>query len=55
MDFYRAMNEEPSVGHREESLRPLRMDGEQLGDLITFLKSLTGRPILVALLAPLPK
>jgi cytochrome c peroxidase len=55
LDFYRKMNEEPAVGHREESLRPLAMDGEQMGDLIRFLKSLTGRPISAELLTPLSK
>jgi cytochrome c peroxidase len=55
LDFYRKMDGKPAVGHREESLQPLSLNGEQMGDLIRFLKSLTGRPIPAELLTPLSK
>ncbi len=39
--YYNRLDEEPAVGHREESLKPLRLEAEQLEDLEAFLRSLS--------------
>ncbi|MCB9888897.1 MAG: hypothetical protein H6836_04920 [Planctomycetes bacterium] len=45
VDHYVRMDDTPAVGHREESLQPLRLDAGGRADLVAFLRSLTGPPI----------
>ncbi|MCA9669833.1 MAG: hypothetical protein KC503_29765 [Myxococcales bacterium] len=40
-----------SVGHREETLIPLALDADETADLISFLKSLSGKPLAADLLS----
>lgn len=42
--FYSTLDEEVTVGHREEMLEPLALSKRQIADLVAFLESLTGDP-----------
>lgn len=41
LDHYNSFAEEPALGHREETLKPLRMTSEERKHLTAFLRSLT--------------
>ena len=41
INFYDKLPEEPLLGHREETLKPLRLSATERAELIAFLKSLT--------------
>ncbi len=43
--FYSTLNEQGSVGHREDMLKPLSLTDAEIGDVVAFLKSLTGKPL----------
>ena len=43
--FYSELDQEPAVGHREESLQPLHLSPAERTDLRAFLESLTGAPL----------
>ncbi len=40
--FYSTLPDLPAVGHREETLKRLRLSGAEVADLVAFLESLTG-------------
>lgn len=42
--FYSALDEMPTIGHREEMLKPLGLTDGEVDDLVAFLRSLTGDP-----------
>lgn len=50
LDFYSELPGDPPLGHREETLVPLRLSERDKGDLEAFLRSLTGQPLAGALL-----
>ncbi len=44
--FYSELDESPVlVGHRDETLETLDLDDQQVADLVSFLKALTGQPV----------
>lgn len=43
--FYSKLNEQGAVGHREDMLKPLELTEAEIGDVVAFLKSLTGKPL----------
>jgi len=45
LEFYSTLPDTPAIGHREESLQPLKLTEEELNDLEAFLNSLTGAPL----------
>ncbi|MCB9637724.1 MAG: cytochrome-c peroxidase [Myxococcales bacterium] len=45
LDFYNELPGKPPIGHREESLFPLKLTAEQKTDLIAFLRSLSSPPL----------
>ena len=45
LDFYSELPGEPPVGHREETLVPLRFSEREKNDLEAFLRGLTGEPL----------
>ena len=45
INFYDKLPEEPLLGHREETLKPLRLNATERADLINFLDSLTSKEI----------
>ena len=48
--FYSTLPDEPALGHREESLQPLGLRGDEVKDLVAFLETLTGAPLDPALM-----
>lgn len=40
--FYSALDQQPAIGHREESLAPLSLTEDERSDLAAFLETLTG-------------
>ncbi|MBM3841269.1 MAG: cytochrome-c peroxidase [Verrucomicrobia bacterium] len=40
LSFYSRLDQQPAIGHREESLRPLNLSARDMDDLIAFLESL---------------
>lgn len=50
LDHYSELPDDPPLGHREESLVPLKLSGHEKDDLEAFLKTLTGVPLDPALL-----
>ncbi len=52
LEFYSNLDQEPALGHREETLQPLGLTDQELDDLEAFLETLTGAPLPVALLSP---
>jgi len=54
LTYYSDLDETPLWGHREETLVPLDLDEEQIGDLVSFLEHLTSQPLDEALLAAPP-
>jgi cytochrome c peroxidase len=50
LDFYSRLDQQPALGHREESLKPLLLSEEETADLLVFLESLSGPPADAALL-----
>lgn len=50
--FYSELDQEPALGHREETLQPLGLTDTEIQDLKAFLESLTGASLDEALLAP---
>lgn len=50
--FYSELPGVAVVGHREDSLIPLALDDEEIGDLVAFLRSLTDAEAIEALAAP---
>ena len=45
LDYYSELPGEPPVGHREETLQPLKFSDQEKEDLEAFLQSLTGAPL----------
>ena len=45
LDFYSELPGEPPVGHREETLVPLKFSDREKDDLESFLRSLTGKSL----------
>ena len=45
IDFYSELPGEQAIGHREETLKPLRLSDAETQALIAFLHSLTGPPV----------
>jgi cytochrome c peroxidase len=43
--FYSRLDQEPALGHREETLVPLHLTEAEIADLVAFLESLTGEPL----------
>lgn len=43
--FYSTLDEQPTVGHREEMLEPLGLSNREVDDLVAFLRSLTGESL----------
>jgi cytochrome c peroxidase len=43
--FYSMLPDLPAVGHREETLKRLRLSGAEVADLVAFLESLTGEDL----------
>ncbi len=52
LDFYSELPDKPPLGHREETLRPLKFTEQEKDDVEAFLRSLTGAPLDKALLRP---
>lgn len=52
IDFYSELPGEPAIGHREETLVPLRLTESEKNDLEAFLRSLTGAPLDPSLMRP---
>ncbi len=50
--FYSTLDEQPTVGHREEMLEPLGLSDREVDDLVAFLRSLTGESLPPRLLTP---
>ncbi len=50
--FYSTLDEQTTVGHREEMLEPLGLSDREVEDLVAFLRSLTGESLDPELLAP---
>jgi cytochrome c peroxidase len=50
--FYSTLNEQPTVGHREEMLEPLGLSDREVANLVAFLRSLTGESLPPRLLGP---
>jgi cytochrome c peroxidase len=50
--FYSELPGAPPAGHRELTLRPLKLDVGQQADLVAFLGTLTGDPLPAELLGP---
>lgn len=49
--FYNELDQEVTIGHREELLVPLALDEQDVGDIVAFLEALTGPGPEAALLA----
>lgn len=45
LDFYEDLPGLPPIGHREETLLPLKFSTSEKEDLVAFLLSLTSEPI----------
>ena len=45
VQFYSELNQEPALGHREETLIPLGLSPQDIDDLVAFLETLTGKPL----------
>lgn len=43
--FYSTLDEQSTVGHREEMLEPLGLSEREIDDLVAFLRSLTGEAV----------
>jgi len=43
--FYSELDQDPAIGHREESLVPLKLTDAEVEDLVAFLESLRGAPL----------
>lgn len=43
--FYSDLDQEPALGHREETLVPLDLTSQEIDDVVAFLESLTGEPL----------
>ena len=52
---YSELKDEPPLGHREETLVPLKLSKREMEDLEAFLRTLTGAPLDPALLEPPPE
>lgn len=52
LEFYSELPTEPAIGHRELTLRPLRLTRQERADLTAFLESLTGGPLPESLTGP---
>lgn len=50
IDHYSDLDDDPPLGHREETLVPLKLSDREKGELEAFLKTLTGAPLDEALL-----
>lgn len=44
LGFYARLDEEPALGHREETLVPLGLSEAEIADLVAFLETLTAPP-----------
>ena len=52
LDHYSDLDTDPPLGHREETLVPLKLAKWEKADLEAFLKTLTGKPLDQSLLQP---
>ncbi len=50
LEFYSELDQEPALGHREETLQPLALSESEINALEAFLQTLTGAPLDEALL-----
>ena len=49
VEFYSLLHQQPALGHREETLQPLKLSETDLQDLVAFLGTLEGAPLPAAL------
>ncbi|NNC87455.1 MAG: methylamine utilization protein [Akkermansiaceae bacterium] len=55
LTHYSELKDDPPLGHREETLVPLKLSKREKAELEAFLRTLTGEPLDESLLGPPPK